>query len=220
MKRDFIIRIIVAILFSVIVCSAVAEDNKSMKWGLKVSSDIELPGKWHGENVVVNMFKPGYGFSLGCISRINIIKNFYFEPEISLFYSQYSYKGLVIPGDNDHPSETDPKLYKWGIQIPLVFGYSFNFPFHVFTGPQIRYAFAGGIDIKNKILIEGMEDDFDLWGSYGQRRFDCSWIIGVGLPIKSWAISLEADLGISDLSKGGMTFRENRLSLEFKYYFK
>jgi len=165
------------------------------------------------------MFKPGCGFSVGWISQININNNYYFEPEISLFYSQYKYKDLVIKGDNDNPSEINPKLYKCGIQVPLVFGYMFKFPFHVFTGPQIRYAFTGNVDIKNKTLIEGMEDDFDLWGRNGQRHFDCSWIIGVGLPIKDYGISLEADLGITDLLKGGMTFRENRLRLDFRYYF-
>lgn len=206
-------------LFSLIVNSAVAKDNNLINWGVKVSTGIELPGKWYGENATVSMFKPGCGFSVGCLRRINVIGNFYFEPEISIYYSQYRYKNLIIQGDNGHVSEIDPKLYKWGIQIPLVFGYSFNFPFHVFTGPQIRYAFAGKVNIKNKALIEGMEDDFNLWERNGQQRFGCSWIIGVGLPIKNFGISIEADLGITDLSKGGMTFRENSLKMGLRYYF-
>lgn len=219
MKRYIIIKIILTILLSVIGGTAVAEKHNQIKWGVQTSFDVELPGKWHGENADVNMFKPGYGLTVGCVSHIYIGSHFYFEPELSIFYAQYKYKDLVITGDDGNTLESDPKLHKWGIQVPLVFGYSFDFPMNVFTGPQIRYAFAGSVDIKNKKLIEGMEDDFDLWGINGQRRFGCSWTIGIGFPIKEFILYFKADFGITNLLKGDMMFRENRFGLGITYYF-
>lgn len=215
-----------AIMLALMFCAAgfktyAADDNRVL-WGVKASADVEIPSKWHGKIGNVTMFSPGAGFTIGAVSNIYLGKNFYFEPGVSVFYSQYRYKDLILMGDGGNEAETDPKLYKWGIQIPLTVGYTFDFSdrfaMNVFTGPQLRYAFAGKIAVKNKKLTEGI-DGFDLWGVNGQRRFDCSWKIGVGFPVSNFNISLEADLGITDLLKGDMSFRENRVGLGLSYYF-
>lgn len=200
--------------------SCKAADDDRVLWGIKASVDAELPGKWYGEHDSFSMFSPGYGFTAGGVSNIYLGNDFYLEPGISLSYSQYKYKDLVILGADGIHSSSNPKLYKWGIQVPLVVGYMFDFSdsfaMSVFTGPQIRYAFAGKIVIDNEDLLKGM--DTDLWSLNGQRRLDCSWKIGIGFPANNFNISFEADLGITDLMKGDIKFRENRLGLGLTYY--
>ena len=220
MKNRFVFAILT--LFFCGLAHLNAADNK-ISWGMKLSVDSELPGKWRGENASITMFKPGIGFSIGASARIDLHKNLYLEPGAALFYSGYKYKDLIISGINGETVEKDPKLTKWGFQIPVLIGYSFNFSknfgLDLYTGPQIRYAFAGKIDIKNKSLMEEIGNTFDLWGVNGQHRFDCSWKIGVGLPINNALLSLEADLGITDLLKGNMSFRENRIGLAITRFF-
>lgn len=212
-----------AIITALVLCCfcprAAAQNDNDVIWGLKAAVDIELPGKWHGKNISVPMYSAGSGFQIGGVSNIYLGRGFYFEPGLSLFYTQYCYKDLVIMGAESEPVGKDPKLYKWGVELPLVFGYTFDFTerfsLNVYTGPQLRYAFAG------KIVTKGIPDeltgDFDLWA--GQRRFDCSWKIGVGFPINNINFAIEADLGVTDLHKGQVSFREHRLGAALTYYF-
>ena len=197
-----------------------AQDN-SVIWGIKASVDAELPSKWHREGGGVTMYRPGYGFTIGGVSNVYLGKNFYFEPGISFAYSQYRYKDVVFSDSEGVIWETDPKIYKWSFQIPLVVGYTIDlsdeYSLNVFTGPQVRYAFAGGISFKNKEIAEEADEYVNLWN--GQRRFDLSWKVGVGIPINNFQISLEADLGITDLLKNDMSFRENRVGVGVTYYF-
>lgn len=199
---------------------ALAENR--VEWGMKLALEGELPGKWKNEMTSVAMFKPGIGVNIGAVADIYIGKKFYFDPAVLLFSSSYKYKDLIISSADGLITESDPKLTKWGVQVSLPVGYKIDFSdrfgLKIFTGPQIRYAFAGKINIKNKALKEDSGDIFDLWGINGQRRFDLSWKIGVGVPIRDFVISLEADFGITDLLKDGMSFRENRIGIGFTKY--
>ena len=87
----------------------------------------------------------------------------------------------------------------------------------VFTGPQLRYALGGETVIKDEKVKEDVGDFFDLWSI--QRRFDCSWKLGIGFPVKDIFVSVEADFGLTNLLKEHMSFRENRLGLGLTYYF-
>ena len=217
MKRKILIYILTLMLGTVY---GFAQDNPVI-WGIKASVDAELPSKWHRDGGSVTMYRPGYGFTLGGVSNIYLGKNFYFEPGISLAYSQYRYKGVAFSDSEGVIWENDPKIYKWSFQIPLVVGYAIDisdkYSFNVFTGPQVRYAFAGDITFKNKEIAEEADEYVNLWN--GQRRFDLSWKVGVGIPVNNFQISLEADLGITDLLKNDMSFRENRVGIGVTYYF-
>lgn len=210
-------------IIGVILCSfnlnVIANDKNKVIWGLKATVDLELPGKWHADNNSVKMYNPGAGFTIGGVSNIYLGKNFYFEPGVSFFYSQYRCDYSI--GTDLVNMVKNPKLYKLGIQVPLVFGYTIDFSdkivMDVFTGPQLRYALGGEIVIKNQEIKEQFGSTVDLWEA--QRRFDCSWKIGIGFPMNQFTLSLEADLGITNLLKHEINFRENRLGLGFTYYF-
>ncbi len=217
MKRKILSAILMTLVGTIF---AFGQDNTVM-WGVKASIDAELPGRWHGDGGGVTMYRPGVGFTLGGVSNIYLGKNFYFEPSVAIAYSQYRYKDVVFSNSEGVIGETDPKIYKWSLQIPLVVGYSIDIwekhALNFFTGPQIRYAFAGKIAFRDKELAEDANEYVNLWN--GQRRFDLSWKVGVGVPFNNFFVSLEADLGITDLLKNDMSFRENRLGVGVTYYF-
>ena len=196
-----------------------ANENNKILWGLKATVDVEIPGKWRSENTSVTMYKPGAGFTIGGISNIYLGKNFYFEPGVSFFYSQYRCDYSI--GTDLVNMIKNPKIYKLGIEVPLVFGYTIDFSekfaMDVFTGPQLRYALGGEMVIKDQEIKEEFGATVDLWEI--QRRLDCSWKIGIGFPMNQFTLSFEADLGITNLLKHEISFRENRVGLGLAYYF-
>ena len=219
MNRNLKILFLIGIMLYFFNPKVTAQSTNNILWGIKATVDAELPSKWRGNNVSVKMYNPGAGFTIGGVSNIYIGKNFYFEPGISFFYSQYKYDLIIgLETLNDYK---DPKLYKLGFEVPLIFGYSIDFSdkfaMDVFTGPQLRYALGGEVVIKNKEIKEFTGDSLDLWKV--QRRFDCSWKIGLGFPMNQFTLSLEADFGITNLLKNDLNFRENRLGLGLTYYF-
>ena len=211
------------LLIGTILCcfnlNLIANDYNKVLWGLKATVDVEIPGKWRGENTSVTMYKPGAGFTIGGVSNIYLGKNFYFEPGVSFFYSQYRCDYSI--GTDLVNMIKNPKIYKLGIEVPLVFGYTIDFSekfaMDVFTGPQLRYALGGEMVIKDQEIKEEFGSTVDLWEI--QRRVDCSWKIGIGFPMNQFTLSLEADLGITNLLKHDLSFRENRLGLGLTYYF-
>ena len=116
-----------------------------------------------------------------------------------------------------------PDIQKVGIRVPLNFGYFINisdkWALDVYTGPQLSYAFYGHAKTNSKDLLpdQQMLDVFK--GKYGQRRFDLDWNIGLGFPVDHFVISLEADIGITNMMLNYGSMRENRLSLGISYYF-
>ena len=196
-----------------------ANENNKVLWGLKATVDVEIPGKWRWENSSVTMYKPGAGFTIGGVSNIYLGKNFYFEPGVSFFYSQYRCDYSI--GTDLVNMIKNPKIYKLGIEVPVIFGYTIDFSekfaMDVFTGPQLRYALGGEMVIKDQEIKEDFGDTVDLWEI--QRRFDCSWKIGIGFPMNKFTLSLEADIGITNLLKHEISFRENRIGLGITYYF-
>lgn len=219
MKRTFI-----TLLLAAVICVTEAycqtEVYKRVTWGVKASVDVELPGKWKGDDISLTMYRPGYGFTAGGVCNINLGGNVYLEPGLSLFYEDYSFKDLIISNESGDYVQKDPGLYKLGLRVPLVVGSVFPINeragFSIFTGPVLSYAFAGKIDVDSD--VDSDLDDLDLFR--GQRRFDCAWKIGVGCPVDNFMVSLEAEFGITDLLKAkDLSFRENRVLLGLTYYF-
>lgn len=198
------------------------DDDTRPMWGVKASFDINIPGKFHGDAGSVTMFRHGFGGALGAVYNIYLGHNFYLEPGASLFYDTYSYKGVVFGSYEGVPGETDPAVYKFGVRIPVVVGYSFNvaerFSMSVFTGPELSYALAGDIKIKDRAELD--LNDLHLFGKNGtQRRADCAWKVGAGFPVDGWFVSVEGAFGLINLNRSGMTFRENRCTISLTRYF-
>ena len=190
-------------------------------WGMRAALDVNLPGKWktaNGESI--KMFDKGAGGSIGVVYNKPIAGDFYFEPGLALFYDTYSYSDLNI-WSGDETVAIDPKVKKFGLRMPLNFGYRVYLPsgfnFAVYTGPELNLGVKGTIGI-DKELAEEAEIPDDLY-KYGYRRFDCAWKIGLGFPIGRWVVNIEGSCGHLDLHKNDIQFHENRLSLSLGYDF-
>lgn len=199
-----------------------AKPTEIVEWGARAAVDLNLPGKWRGDAGSVTMYRPGWGATLGAVCNVWLGRNFFIEPGISVFYDTYSYKDLIITDETGSTVESDPSLYKVGLRIPVVAGYTFvfsdRFAMSFYTGPELSYAFAGKTRVKHKELIGGT--DLELFGDDGaQRRVDCAWKVGVGFPIDDWTISFATAIGMTDLMKTGVSFRENRCTLSLSRYF-
>lgn len=200
-------------------CSSAQDFNG---WGIRASLDVNLPGKWkttNGESV--KMFDKGAGAAIGAVYNQPIAGDFYFEPGLSLFYDTYSYSDLDIISDGYESLSIDPKVKKFGLRMPLNFGYRVYLPsgfnFAVYTGPELNLCVNGTLGI-DKDIAEEADIPRDLY-KYGYRRFDCAWKVGLGFPIGRWVVSIEGAFGLLDLHKNDIQFHENRLSLSLGYDF-
>lgn len=211
-------RKITLLLLCLTLCiGASSAGDSGVLWGVKGKVNLELPGKWKGDNGSVKMYKHGFGVDLGAVCNIYLDKGFYFEPGLGFFYEGYNYDGLAAPDESGTVIDKDPKITMFGVRLPLVVGYTYDISdrlgVSIFTGPQLGYAFSMKTHTKHP----------ELWGDLTemneQRRFDCAWKVGLGFPIDSYMLSLEADFGLTDMLKGDLSFRENRLGLAFTYYF-
>lgn len=168
------------------------------------------------------MFRKGTGGAIGAVCNILVANHFYVEPAVSLFYDTYSYDELVFSGDGNDYQESDPRVYKVGIRIPIVAGYSIGISDRLsiapYTGPEISYAFAGDIKFhdEDRLNLEG----FALFGKNGmQRRINCGWKIGVAFFFDKWSFNIDGTIGMTNLMTRGMKFHENRGTVSLTRYF-
>lgn len=214
MKRSLFITIIAAALFTS--SHGFAYNDSDGSFGISASVGVSVPSDWHGNGMSLGMYSPGYEFSVGGVYNKSLGNGFYFEPGLSLFYYHFTYDDVYVFNNDNRFNSYDPDIYKVGLRVPLMFGWGCSLTDRIgltfFTGPELSYAFAGDVDSPHE--YSDVDNLFEL-----QRRFDCAWKTGVGLPINRFVISVEASVGISDLLKTDMTYHENRVSATLKYFF-
>lgn len=200
-----------------------AENANGPMWGVRGALDLNIPGRWHGDAGSVKMYRNGFGATLGAVCNIPLGRSpFYLEPGVSFFYDTYSYDGLTVMGADDSEIH-DPGICKLGVRVPVVAGYDFviagRLNMTVYTGPELSYAFSGKVKL-NDDQKQIVGDDFDnnIFGRNGQSRIDCAWKVGVGFPIDNMMVGVDAAIGMTDLLRTPMSFRENRVSVSFTYY--
>ncbi|MDE6369000.1 MAG: PorT family protein [Muribaculaceae bacterium] len=222
MKRR-ILSLLVALISFAWICSAKSGDSEPVIWGMKANIGMLFPSNWRANGSSFKMYNHGVDFQVGGVANIYLGRGFYFEPGVSLFYDTYKYSDLSILGESGSFS-INPAIHKFGVRVPLVFGYSIGlsdtYNMSVFTGPQIGYALWGDLTTKYPYGYNGDEFPTDLFGVHGQRRFDFGWRIGTGFPVHdNLVVSLEGEIGISNMLKHDISFRENRFTIGLTYYF-
>lgn len=222
--RRFFILLVIMTAFSRIPALAHEPDDDNLMWGIKAAFDINIPGKWRANGEGVDMFRHGFGGTVGGVCNIYLGHDFYLEPGVSFFYDTYSYDDIRI-GDNYFYESIDPTVYTTGIRVPVVAGYSFDitdrFMMSVYTGPEVSYVCKGGI--RGKYLDSNNEDIGEVLNPYGKygmhRKMDCAWKIGFAFPAKYATLTIDAAIGITDICKNDISMRENRVSIGLAHYF-
>lgn len=223
MKKLFISLLALASAFGSYAQSSVFNNpsNKSY-FGVRASLDMTMPGslkiedKDDKEVISTKPYGTGAGFGLGVIYNLPIVANLYFEPGIDFYYNTVSIK----TGDNfDLDPEEDGLKYdnrsirKFGMRVPLVFGYHFDFSddvnLAVFTGPVLNVGFSADYYVKGSYegyefketgsLYKVEDDDYDT--SY--NRFNLDWRIGAGVNFSKFYVGVSGDLGMLNNLKLG-----------------
>ena len=224
MRRFFLFFVLMVTLNRVNALGQQTDDTKPM-WGVKAAFDINLPGKWHSGGGSVDMFQHGFGGTIGGVCNIYLGHDFYLEPGVSFFYDTYSYGDITLVGPDYSSFTIHPTIYKTGIRVPVVAGYTFDitdrFMMSVYTGPEVSYVFRGGL--RGKCVDSNNEDLGDFYDPYANhglhRKFDCAWKIGFAFPTDYVTLNIDAAIGITDIYKNDISMRENRVSIGLAHYF-
>ncbi|MDE6510265.1 MAG: PorT family protein [Muribaculaceae bacterium] len=223
MKHRLLTMLILPAMLTVAAMAADStEDNSGPIWGVRATFDVNIPGKYHVADRSVKMFNTGYGGSVGAVCNLYLGNRFYFEPGVSLYYDTYKYEDLTISAEpSDAPQVFDPGLYKFGVRVPLVAGYTIplrnDMFLSVYTGPELNCSLRGEIRLSES--EKQFMPETSLFGDeWNFRRFDMAWKVGVAFPVWNVTVSIDAAIGVTDLMKGDIDFRENRCSVGVTYY--
>lgn len=200
-------------------------DNHAF-WGLRVGYELSIPGdvSIKGSPMKADLFDSGSGFHAGVVYNLPVWKNLYFEPGATLFYNTYSLSDEIFVGDPDDVGNlelTDVSARTWGVRIPLLLGYNFDFipdlRVGVFTGPEFSVAFKGKTHTKEgKYSVDG-----PLYGGEGyMNRGDIRWRFGVGVTYKEFFnFSISGAAGMCDALRDDLKMHTSVFDLTLGYNF-
>ncbi len=207
-------------------------DNESFL-GIRASFDLSVPGDYRIGDSKVKLFDNGPGVSLGFVYNAPLLANLYIEPGLELYYNTAG-MDVTVSDDNilDIAGMKHHSLRKFGMRIPVQFGYHFDFidmfRFHVFTGPLLNVGFSNDYYLTTD---EFSGTDIHVSGSmynednsiFQMNRVDCAWRIGVGFNVQDIFIGLSGDIGTVNLVRnnfdGRLKYRENAFHFTLGYNF-
>ncbi|MDE6268632.1 MAG: PorT family protein [Muribaculaceae bacterium] len=191
-------------------------------FGVRAGVDITSPGAITIEDVSLDVFKNGAGFEFGGIYNIPIVANFYIEPGLKLFFSNYSIKDDFVHAMEDDIIYDAMSIHKFGMRVPVLAGYHFDFTpdirVSIFTGPELQIGFKGDLTIKSG----NSENSSSIFGDDGvMSRFNLLWGIGAGVEWRHICFNVNGGIGIINTLRdsGPVTLRENHLTLSLGYNF-
>lgn len=169
------------------------------------------------------MYNNGLGFTIGAIYNIPLWQNLYFEPGLSLFYDTFGTEILTTAPDGFSAEMLNGSIRNFGMRIPLVAGYNFDFTDNVriapFTGPQINFNVTAKEHWDASSHDVGLDNGL-IFGEGGFKRFDLQWVIGVGVTYNKYYMSLSGGIGLTKArSLKYDNFRRNNINISIGYNF-
>lgn len=189
-------------------------DNKPY-FGARLGLDVTSTA---GETY--DVYNNGAGFNVGAIYNISVVKNFYFEPGLSLFYNTFGEQYTVM---GDSPSElplvANSSIRNFGFRIPFDFGYRFDFTddmsVYIFTGPALNISITAKEHFNGNDVIEG--NTVSLMGE-GFKRADLQWNFGVGYSYNRLYAQIGGGVGVTKaFSSKTESFRRNTFTIAIGY---
>ncbi len=190
-------------------------------FGIRVGGEITCPGMVKVDNIGVSMFDNGGGVEFGGIYNIPIIANCYIEPGLTFYQNSYSLKDEYSPDLEDDIIFNSVSISKFGMRVPVMVGYHFDFTedihTHIFTGPELEIGFSA----KEKIKGHNIEMSEDLYGEDGgMKRTNLLWGMGAGVSYRNFILTLKGSLGmLNSLDEADVRFHENRVTISLGYNF-
>lgn len=205
-------------------------DNKAYL-GLRAALDVSIPGDFRYPNAKEDVLDPGAGISLGVVYNVPLVANLFVEPGLNFYYNTQSID-VNMPSDGNEVADilSNHSLRKFGMAIPVQFGYHFDFGdmnISLFTGPVLNVGFSNDYYLTTKEVV-GLKEH--LSGSmYSKdnplvqmKRFDCAWRFGVGFNYSKFYFGLSGDVGMLNMvnSVNDVKMHENLFQLTLGYNFK
>lgn len=223
--RKYLISIAVAMLSGVSVTMAQNTvvnnpDNKAY-FGIRVGGEVTCPGKIYADNVGISAYKNGGGVEFGGIYNVPVVANFYIEPGLKFYYNTYSLKDDFVDALQDDIIFNSVSLKKFGMRIPVMAGYHFDFnddiKVSIFTGPELEIGFSA----KEYIKGHNIEMSESVYGEDGgMKRVDLLWGIGAGISYKHFYFGVKGGIGMLNMIDDSyVKFHENRVTFSFGYNF-
>ncbi len=197
--------------------------NNKGYWGIRASLDVVCPTSMKSGPISVDAFDTGVGFTVGGVYNLPLVANLYFEPGVSLYYDTYGVKSdaLDIPG---FKGDLDCSFRKFGVRIPLNFGYHFDFTDNlnvfVYTGPMFEEGIVGKLHVSAKQNGVSASDSESIYGDGGMPRADLLWNFGAGVNFNHFTVGVGGSVGMLNMSgDDDVKFRENLVQLTVGYNF-
>lgn len=195
-------------------------DNEAY-FGIRVGGEITCPGNVRVDNIGLSMFNNGGGIEFGGIYNIPVVANCYIEPGLSFYQNSYSLKDEFVKGMEDDIIFNSVSIKKFGMRVPVMIGYHFDFTddirTYIFTGPELEIGFSA----KEKIEGHNIEMTESLYGDEGDmKRVNILWGMGAGMSYRNFILTLKGSLGIlNSLDEPDVKFHENRVTISLGYNF-
>ncbi|MDE6287404.1 MAG: PorT family protein [Muribaculaceae bacterium] len=195
-------------------------DNRSY-FGIRVGGEVTCPGKVSLYDVSVGVYNNGGGVELGGIYNLPVVANFYIEPGLKFYYNTYAFKKEFIEDLQDDIIINGVSLRKFGMRIPVMAGYHFDFTedikVSVFTGPELevgfsakQYATGHNIDMSASVYGDGG----------GMHRVNVLWGFGAGVSYQHFYFGVSGGIGMVNMfSDTDEKFHENRVTFSLGYNF-
>lgn len=196
------------------------------RFGARVSLDVTCPGSISSDNgVKLDMFGGKAGISFGAVYQLPLVANLYVEPGAMFYYDVTSvdtsvYSDLMDP--EFAGMKSDMSLREFGLRVPVVVGYHFDFEqfvFKVFTGPQFDMGFRGRQHVTMKdgnVTVSESEGMYDMY-----NRLNVLWRLGAGIEIDNIDIELAGAFGMRNMVDvpGKVEWKRSLFQLTLGYNF-
>lgn len=191
-------------------------DNKpyfGARLGLDVTSTAGAPE---------DTYNNGAGFNIGAIYNIPVVKNFYFEPGLSLFYNTFGQEITVLDHAPDDISLIiNTSIRNFGFRVPFNFGYRFDFTddmsIYVYTGPVLNLNITAKEHLGGNEIVESYTHS--LMGR-GFKRADMQWDFGVGYSYNKLYVQVGGGVGVTKVYSSPVeSYRRNTFNIAVGYNF-
>ena len=228
--KKLLLSLIVAAAPMIASAQSIFDSGENYKYfGVRLGLDLTCPTKVTDNNSPLNLasdiFKTGAGFNVGAIYNIPVWMNMYVEPGVTLYYHTYKLNKDFLP-------EMDPKyssgsVREFGLSIPVVAGYHFDFTddikVRVFTGPVFSLGLKGDLHVTDKSSDIKLSGSTGVYKDGGINSSNIAWRIGAGIDYKQFAFAVYGDPELThayhNTDGSNMVFRRNVVSFTLGYNF-
>ncbi len=201
-------------------------------FGVRAMYNLKCPGKMKIDDAgKYQVLGKGSGFGIGVIYNVPMFANLYIEPGLTFYYNTESIKpgmmAAIVDSEGEPYDVKHASMRKFGMRIPLMFGYHFDFTpdikVSVYTGPELDLGFSND---------QYMTVDFPdgqahaAPSAYGDNaiiamhRWNCNWKFGAGISYDNYYLGIGGGIGVFNMSDiDYTTMYENYFEVSLGYNF-